>query len=82
MIHKIVEINNNEVTALFDTASVISLMRVEFYVRIGAPGLIKQSIKFGVSATENFTLGQAHVRVNIDDESFEVDFYVVPDVIM
>jgi len=50
-IYKIVKINNDEVTALFDTGSNISFMRAGFYVSIAALSLIKQSIRFyGVGA--------------------------------
>jgi len=35
-IYKVVKINNDEVIALFDTGSNISLMHAGFYVSIGA----------------------------------------------
>ncbi|XP_011690949.1 PREDICTED: uncharacterized protein LOC105451915 [Wasmannia auropunctata] len=82
-IYKLVEINNSDVTALFDSGSDISLMRAAFYVKIGAPSLVKQTIKFcGIGATENVTLGRVCMGVGIDGEHFEVDFHVVSDALL
>nr|XP_012232177.1 PREDICTED: uncharacterized protein K02A2.6-like [Linepithema humile] len=82
-IYKLVKTYNNEVNALFDSGSNISLMRAGFYVKIGAPSLVKQTIKFcGVGAAENVTLGRTYVKIETNGEYFEIDFHVVADALL
>ncbi|KYQ57301.1 hypothetical protein ALC60_03738 [Trachymyrmex zeteki] len=58
-------------------------MGAELYVKMRAPKLIRRTIKFrSVGAAENVTLGLTHAKVCIDDEHFEVDFHVIPDVLL
>lgn len=43
---KEVKMQNQNLTALIDTGSDLSLMRAEQYIRLGAPSLVKKEIKF------------------------------------
>lgn len=62
--HKMIAIDGNEYSALIDTGSNISLIRVDCYsIKIDAPTLINKQIKFrGVGSSENITLGETCVN--------------------
>lgn len=81
--YKDVKINGCEQSILFDTGSDISLIRADFYVKIGAPALKNRQIKFkGVGSSENMMLGETQANIEIDGELFEISLYVVPDAVI
>jgi len=71
-IYKIVKINNDEVIALFDTSSNISLMCAGFYISIAALNLIKQSIRFyGIGAIKSiWSLTHSRMTTILLDRTF------------
>jgi len=65
---KEVSISGRKMDALIDTGSDINIIRAEEYVKIGAPKLGKQTIRFrGIGTEYNETLGEFDIVVNIDE---------------
>jgi hypothetical protein len=81
--HKKVSINGFEITALIDTGSDLSLMRADKYIKIGAPTLQGNGIRFrGISSDSNTTLGAFRANICVDDNAFPIVINVVSDDLM
>jgi hypothetical protein len=80
---KEVSISGRKMEALIDTGSDITLMRAEQYIRIGAPKLGENTIRFhGIGAGNKETLGEFNTVMNIDGRDYPMHVHVVEDKVM
>lgn len=80
---KSVTIGTQQINALIDSGSDLSLMRAATYIGIGAPSLSSDKIEFrGVGSNENVTLGSCSIKVKIDEDEYNVFFHVVSDTLI
>ncbi|XP_076278315.1 uncharacterized protein LOC143208116 [Lasioglossum baleicum] len=74
---KSVAIGTQQINALIDFGSDLSLIRAATYVGIGAPSLSSDKIEFrGVGSDDNVTLGSCSIKVKIDEDEYNVLFHV------
>lgn len=77
---KNVTVNNQNLVALIDTGSDLSLIREDQYERVGSPNLIQREIVFRGIGTQDFkTKGQFDIEIEIDNECFLTNLSVVPN---
>jgi predicted aspartyl protease len=78
--YKTVSLNGTNVKALLDTGSDLTIIRTDCYVKIGAPNLENESIKFtGIGSGNLHTLGIAEVTMNVDDDDFDLKMHIVAE---
>lgn len=77
---KDVKINNENLVALIETGSDVSLICEDQYVKVGSLNLARREIVFRGIGAQNFkTIGQFDIEVKIDDERFLTSLSVVPN---
>lgn len=77
---KDVYVGNCKLSALIDSGSDVSLVRVNEYVRFGAPKLSSSTIVFkGIGSEANVTLGETRTKISIDGTEHDIVLHVVPD---
>lgn len=81
--YKKVRINEENLTALIDTGSDLSVMRAEQYVRIGSPPLLRREITFcGIGSQSNKTIGKFNAQIEIDGNQYPINIWVISDTLM
>ena len=77
---KNVLLNGENMSALLDTGSEISLLRESQFVRLGKPELSGKRMMFkGIGSSLIQSLGKVHVELVIDNVDIHVEFQVVAD---
>jgi len=77
---KDVKIDNENLVALIDTGSDLSLIREDQYLNIGSPNLTHREIVFRGIGAQNFkTKGKFDIEIKIDDDYFLTSLSVVPN---
>lgn len=75
---KRVSVNGHNINAIFDTASDISIVRADQYVKCGRPEIVKIEMAFkGVGNEKNKAMGFCDVRMEVDGSEYELRLYVV-----
>lgn len=81
--YKNVRVKDENMTALIDMGSDLSLMREDQYQRLKSPQLARREITFRGVGLENYkTLGEFDASIEIDNEKFEITISVVPSNLM
>jgi len=81
--YKNVYVDDKCIVAVIDTGSDMCLMRVDCYVRLGAPRLKENKVCFhGIGSAGNETLGEFDTNVIIDGDAYRMKVRVISDTLM